>query len=311
MVVPVIDVRGLHKTYGPVVAVDGLDLSVAPAEIFGVVGPNGAGKTTTVECITGLRVPDSGSIRVLGLDPQADRNEVRQRVGVQLQESVFPAKIRVREVLELFGSFYRRSVNVPELVESFGLAAHTDAYYRALSGGLKQRLSIALALVGDPEVAVLDELTTGLDPHARQQTWALIESVRGRGVTVVVVTHSMEEAEQLCDRVAVIDHGRLVACGTPAELRGQGGGVTRMSFRPSRPFVDRLLTSLPDVTTVHRQGDRVVLTGTDEVVTDVILALNEAGIRARQVSVESSSLEQAFLTLTSEDSPPASTGGAG
>jgi ABC-2 type transport system ATP-binding protein len=167
-----------------------------------------------VECITGLRVPDSGSIRVLGLDPQADRNEVRQRVGVQLQESALPAKIRVREVLELFGSFYRHSVNVPELVESLGLAAHTDAYYRALSGGLKQRLSIALALVGDPEVAVLDELTTGLDPHARQQTWALIESVRGRGVTVVVVTHSMEEAEQLCDRVAVIDRGRLVACGT-------------------------------------------------------------------------------------------------
>ena len=139
VVVPVIDVRGLHKTYGPVVAVDGLDLSVAPAEIFGVVGPNGAGKTTTVECITGLRVPDSGSVRVLGLDPQADRNEVRQRVGVQLQESAFPAKIRVREVLELFGSFYRHSVNVPELVESLGLAAHTDAYYRALSGGLKQR----------------------------------------------------------------------------------------------------------------------------------------------------------------------------
>src|ERR1035437_2702365 len=196
VVVPVIDVRGLHKTYGPVVAVDGLDLSVAPAEIFGVVGPNGAGKTTTVECIAGLRVPDRGSIRVpdrgsirvLGLDPQADRNEVRQRVGVQLQESAFPAKIRVREVLELFGSFYRHSVNVPELVDSLGLAAHTDAYYRALSGGLKQRLSIALALVGDPEVAVLDELTTGLDPHARQQTWALIESVCGRGVTVVVVT---------------------------------------------------------------------------------------------------------------------------
>ena len=260
------------------------------------MGPNGAGKTTAVECITGLRVPDSGSIRVLGLDPQADRNEVRQRVGVQLQES---ARFRPRS-----------AVNVPELVESLGLAAHTDAYYRALSGGLKQRLSIALALVGDPEVAVLDELTTGLDPHARQQTWALIESVCGRGVTVVVVTHSMEEAEQLCDRVAVIDHGRLVACGTPAELREQGGGVTRMSFRPSGPFVDRLLTSLPDVTSVHRQGDRVVLTGTDEVVTDVILALNEAGIRARQVSVESSSLEQAFLTLTSEGSPPASTDGA-
>ncbi|HEY5187356.1 MAG TPA: ABC transporter ATP-binding protein [Actinomycetes bacterium] len=282
---PVIEVRGLSKAYGSLVAVDDLDLTVEAAEIFGVVGPNGAGKTTTVECITGLRVPDSGSIRVLGRDPQTDRNEVRQRVGVQLQESALPAKIRVSEVLELFGSFYRRSVDIPDLVESLGLAAHRDVYFRALSGGLKQRLSIALALVGDPEVAVLDELTTGLDPHARQETWELIESVRARGVTVVVVTHSMEEAERLCDRVAVIDQGRLVACGTPTELTEQGGGLTRMSFRTSGPFPDELLTSLPDVSSVHRHGDTVVVTGVRDLVTDVVLALHgRASGRERSAS---------------------------
>lgn len=189
---PVIEIRGLRKTYGTLVAVEDLNLTVEGAEIFGVVGPNGAGKTTTAECITGLRVPDRGSIRVLGWGPQVDRDEVRQRVGVQLQESALPAKIRVGEVLELFGSFYQRPLDGTALLDSLDLASHREAYFRALSGGLKQRLSIALALVGDPEVAVLDELTTGLDPHARQETWALIEQVRARGVTVVVVTHSME-----------------------------------------------------------------------------------------------------------------------
>ena len=308
---PVIEVRGLRKAYGTLVAVDDLDLTVEGAEIFGVVGPNGAGKTTTVECITGLRVPDAGSIRVLGWDPRVDRDEVRRRVGVQLQESALPAKIRVGEVLELFGSFYQRPLDVTQLLGSLGLASHREAYFRALSGGLKQRLSIALAMVGDPEVAVLDELTTGLDPHARQETWALIEQVRARGVTVVVVTHSMEEAERLCDRVAVIDHGRLVACGTPAELTERGGGLTRMSFRPSGPFPDDLLTALPDVTGLHRQGETVVVTGGLDVVTDVILALHEAGVRAREVRVESASLEQAFLALTEDPTPPADPGGAG
>ena len=306
---PVIEVHRLRKTYGSLVAVDDLDLTVHSAEIFGVVGPNGAGKTTTVECIAGLRIPDGGSIRVLGYDPHTDRSPVRQRVGVQLQESALPAKIRVGEVMEMFASFYRHSLDVPDLVESFGLAAHRDAYYRALSGGLKQRLSIALALVGDPELAILDELTTGLDPHARQETWALIESVRARGVTVVVVTHSMEEAERLCDRVAVIDHGRLIACGTPTELTEQSGGLTRMSFRTSASFPDVLLTVLPDVMSVHRQGDTVVVTGVRDVVTDVVLALHEAGIRTRAVRVDSASLEQAFLSLTEGPTSPPATGG--
>jgi len=299
-VVPVIDVRGLCKTYGDLVAVDDLDLPVEDGEIFGIVGPNGAGKTSTVECITGLRVPDSGTIRVLGYDPMTDRAEVRQRVGVQLQECALPVKIRVGEVLELFGSFYPRAVDTNELAEALGLASHRRAYYRELSGGLKQRLSIALALVGNPELAVLDELTTGLDPHARQETWALIESVRARGVTVVVVTHSMEEVERLCDRVAVIDHGRMVACGTPSELTSQSGGVTRMSFHPSGPFADALLACLPDVTSLERHGETVVVTGVGDMVTDIVLALHGAGIRPRHVRVESASLEQAFLTLTGD-----------
>lgn len=309
--VPVIEVRGLRKTYGALVAVDDLGLSVQGAEIFGIVGPNGAGKTTTVECITGLRVPDAGTIRVLGWDPQANWDEVRQRVGVQLQESALPAKIRVGEVVELFASFYQHPLEVTDLLRSFGLDSHQASYFRALSGGLKQRLSIVLALVGDPEVAVLDELTTGLDPHARQETWALIEQVRGRGVTVVLVTHSMEEAERLCDRVAVIDHGRLVACGTPAELAERGGGLTRMSFRTSGPFPDELLTSLPEVSGLRRQGDTVVLTGGLDVVTDVILALHDVGVRAREVRVESASLEQAFLALTADQGSPNGADGVG
>lgn len=307
-VVSVIDMHGLRKTYGPLVAVDGLDLTVEEGEIFGIVGPNGAGKTTTVECVTGLRIPDSGTIRVLGRDPRTDRAEIRQRVGVQLQECALPAKIRVREVLELFASFYRRSADISELAEALGLTGHLGVYYRELSGGLKQRLSIALALVGNPEVAVLDELTTGLDPHARQETWALIESVRARGVTVVVVTHSMEEAERLCDRVAVIDRGRLVACGTPTELTQLSGGITRMSFHPSGPFADALLAGLPDVTSLERHGGTVVVTGIGDMVTDVVLALHAAGVRPRQVRVESASLEQAFLTLTGDPQAPTSDG---
>ncbi|MBI1376871.1 MAG: ATP-binding cassette domain-containing protein [Frankiales bacterium] len=305
----VIEVVGLRKAYGTTLAVDDLSLAVESGEIFGVVGPNGAGKTTTVECVAGLRRPDAGRIRVLELDPVGDREEVRRRVGVQLQESAFLPKMRVREALELFHAFYAGPADLGELASSLGLESHLDAYYRALSGGLKQRLSIALALVGNPTIAILDELTTGLDPHARQDTWSLVESVRARGVTVVVVTHSMEEAERLCDRVAVIDRGRLVACGSPAELAEQGGGVTRMEFRPSVEVDDEVLRRLGSVSGVSRHGDRVVVSGSGDVVTDVVLALDAVGCRAREVRVETASLEQAFLTLTAERPDDVTTGG--
>ena len=208
---PVIEVDHLVKTYDSTNVVDGVSFNVEAGEIFGIVGPNGAGKTTTVESVVGLRRPDGGSIRVLGLDPIRDRYELTQRVGAQLQESRLQDKIRVGEALELYASFYRDPVDWRELIERLGLDGKAHAKYSDLSGGQKQRLSVALALVGSPEIAVLDELTTGLDPQARRSTWDTIEQIRDDGVTVVLVTHFMEEAERLCDRVMVIDGGRVTA----------------------------------------------------------------------------------------------------
>jgi len=215
---PVIEISNLRKKYGETVAVTDVSFTVDGGEIFGILGPNGAGKTTTVELLSGLRQRDGGTVRVLGKDPDRDGAELRELVGVQLQESELPERIRVWEALELYSSFYRQPADWRELLDVLGLSARRDARYGTLSGGQKQRLSIALALVGDPKVAVLDELTTGLDPAARRETWALIESVRNRGVTVVLVTHFMDEAERLCDRVAVIDAGRTIAVDTPDAL---------------------------------------------------------------------------------------------
>jgi ABC-2 type transport system ATP-binding protein len=226
MTMPLIEVTDLRKSYGSRVAVDGVSFTVERGEIFGILGTNGAGKTTTVECLQGLRQADSGEISVLGLDPAADRAALPRRVGVQLQESRLPAKLRVREALELFASFYPDPADVDVLLDQVDLRDHARAYFGKLSGGQKQRVSIALALVGNPELAILDELTTGLDPHARRETWRLVEGVRATGVTVLLVTHFMDEAERLCDRVAVFDAGRVVATGTPAELRAAAGTST-------------------------------------------------------------------------------------
>ncbi|WP_328605535.1 ABC transporter ATP-binding protein [Amycolatopsis sp. NBC_00345] len=223
---PLIEVTELTKRYGDRVAVDGVSFTVERGEVFGILGTNGAGKTTTVECLQGLRTADAGTISVLGLDPAHDRDELRRRVGVQLQESRLPEKLRVREALELFASFYPHPADVDGLLRRLALEDHQRTYFGRLSGGLKQRVSIALALIGEPEVAILDELTTGLDPHARRDTWKLVEGVRDSGVTVLLVTHFMDEAERLCDRVAVFDAGRVVATGTPAELRGTTGKST-------------------------------------------------------------------------------------
>ena len=217
---PLIEVTDLRKRYGNRVAVDGVSFSVERGEIFGILGTNGAGKTTTVECIEGLRQADAGELSVLGLNPATDR------VGVQLQESRRPAKLRVREALELFASFYPDPADVDVLLERLDLRDHARSYFGKLSGGQKQRVSIALALVGNPELAILDELTTGLDPHARRATWKLVEAIRDDGVTVLLVTHFMDEAERLCDRVALFDAGRVVATGTPAELRATAGEST-------------------------------------------------------------------------------------
>jgi ABC-2 type transport system ATP-binding protein len=288
----------LRKTYGPVTAVDDVSFSVAEGEIFGILGPNGAGKTTTVECAIGLRSPDSGAIRLLGLDPHADRDEIHEIVGVQLQASALPAKLRVGEILDMYRSFYRDPADVSELIEVLGLAGKRADYYRSLSGGQRQRLSVALALIGRPKIAVLDEMTTGLDPQARRDAWGLIEGVRGRGVTILLVTHFMEEAERLCDRVAMIDNGHIVALDAPAHLAARARDGKSVRFRPSAPFDDRLLTELPEVTRVEREGADVIVTGIGELVNAVILTLAVAGVTAHDVQLDSSNLEDAFVKLT-------------
>ena len=296
----VIEVQHLQKSYGDTVAVDDVSFDVQEGEIFGILGPNGAGKTTTVECVEGLRAADRGTITVLGLDPRRDRAELTQRLGVQLQDSELPERLQVAEALRLYSSFYDEPADWRTLMDVLGLAGKSRARFGKLSGGQKQRLSIALALIGNPRVAVLDELTTGLDPQARRDTWALIEDVRSRGVTILLVTHFMEEAERLCDRVALIDAGRVVAVDTPAGLAERVQAGQRIQFRPSLPFDDGLLTSLPDVTSVIHRGDVVVVTGTDNALNAVTSALARHQIVARQLRVEQASLEDAFVALTGQ-----------
>ena len=295
---PVIEVEHLRKSYGTTVAVDDVSLEVEAGEIFGILGPNGAGKTTTVECIEGLRTPDRGRVRVLGLDPRTDRAELRQRVGVQLQSCELPDKMRVGEAVALYASFYRRPADGTQLLNELGLTAKRRSPVGRLSGGQKQRLSIALALIGDPEIAVLDELTTGLDPSARRDTWGLVEQIRERGVTVLLVTHFMEEAERLCDRLAVIDAGRVVATDTPQGLVERVGAGQRVRFRPSEPIDDAALSALPEVTGVERQGPVVVVTGTGAVLTAVTSVLARSQVVAHDLRVDQASLDDAFVSLT-------------
>jgi ABC-2 type transport system ATP-binding protein len=299
---PAVEIAHLRKTYGTFVAVDDVSFSVAEGEIFGILGPNGAGKTTTVECAIGLQSPDAGTVRLLGLDPHADRDEVHEIVGVQLQAGALPAKLRVGEILNMYRSFYRDPADVGELAEALGLTAKRNDYYRSLSGGQRQRLSVALALIGQPKIAVLDEMTTGLDPQARRDAWELIENIRARGMTIVLVTHFMEEAERLCDRVALIDNGHVVALDTPARLAARARGGKTVRFLPSAPFDDGLLTGLPEVTRVEHQGQHVIVTGTGELVNAVVLSLAAAGVTARGVQLDSSNLEDAFVKLTGKHS---------
>jgi ABC-2 type transport system ATP-binding protein len=293
-----VEITHLRKTYGALVAVDDVSFSVAEGEIFGLLGPNGAGKTTTAECAVGLRSPDSGTIALMGLDPHADAAQIHEIVGVQLQASALPDKLRVGEILDMYRSFYRDPADVGELIEVLGIAGKRQDYYRSLSGGQRQRLSVALALIGQPKIAVLDEMTTGLDPQARRDAWGLIEGIRNRGVTIVLVTHFMEEAERLCDRVALIDHGRIVALDTPLGLATRARDGKSVRFVPSAPFGDELLRKLPEVTRVERKGPHVVVTGTGELVNAVILTLAAAGVTAGDVQLDSSNLEDAFVKLT-------------
>lgn len=307
----VIEVSHLRKVYRTTVAVDDVSFAVREGEIFGILGPNGAGKTTTVECVVGLRVPDAGVIRVMGLDPQADRDDLRATVGIQLQASTLPDRLKVGEILELFRSFYQRPADLGEIMDSLGLAGKRGDYYKSLSGGLKQRLSVALALIGNPRIAVLDEMTTGLDPQARRDTWRLIEGVRDRGVTIILVTHYMDEAERLCDRVMLLDRGKMVAIDSPEGLADRAKVVKRVRFVPSKPFDEALLTGLPEVRSVVRDGEHVVVTGSGQVANAVILTLAAAGVTAEDMRLDSADLEDAFVQLTGRHLDEGETGRVG
>ncbi|WP_051839245.1 ABC transporter ATP-binding protein [Streptomyces sp. NRRL F-5126] len=294
----IIEVRDLRKAYGGRPVVDGVSFTVEEGEVFGILGPNGAGKTTTVECVEGLRVPDSGAIRVAGLDPVTDHERVTHLLGAQLQESELQPKLTVREALELYAALYPHPVDWRPLASRLGLDAKLTTRFAKLSGGQKQRLFIALALIGGPRVVVLDELTTGLDPRARRDTWQLMEEIRDSGVTVLLVTHFMEEAQRLCDRVAVIDEGRLAALDTPSGLIARSSASTVISFTPSRPLAEPELYALPDVMSVNAPGGRVVIHGSDETVNAVITLLARHRITARQLRVTEASLDDAFLDIT-------------
>lgn len=295
---PIVDVRDIRKTYAGRTVVDGVSFTVEEGEIFGILGLNGAGKTTSVECVGGLRVPDSGSVRVAGLDPIADHAELTKVLGAQLQESALQAKLTVREALELYSSFYPRRLDWRPLAERLGLTAKLNTRFGRLSGGQKQRLFIALALIGSPRVVILDELTTGLDPRARRETWSLIEDVRNSGVTVLLVTHFMEEAQRLCDRIALIDKGRVSALDTPDGLIGRSAGNTVISFTPSEPIDREALATLPGQAGIEIKGGRITLTGTEKTVNAVITFLSRGGITAHRLRVTEATLDDAFLDLT-------------
>ncbi|GHI02153.1 multidrug ABC transporter ATP-binding protein [Streptomyces cellostaticus] len=301
----VIEVQNLHKKYGHLVAVDDVSFTVEEGEIFGILGPNGAGKTTTVECVEGLRNRDGGEINVLGLDPRQERAEVTQQLGVQLQDGQLPDRMQVAEALSLYSSFYRNPADWRHLMDALGLGSNGGSACGKLSGSQKQRLSVALALVGNPQVAVLDELTTGLDPRSRRDTWELIETVRDSGVTILLVTHCMEEAERLCDRIALIDKGRIAVTDTPAGLTERVRTEQRIQFRPSAPLDDALLAQLPDVSAVTRQGDYVVVAGNHNALSAVTCLLARHQIMAEHLRVDQATLEDALLALAGKRSATA------
>jgi ABC-2 type transport system ATP-binding protein len=310
----IITVEGLRKAYGAVIAVEDVSFQVRQGEIFGMVGPNGSGKTTTIECIEGLRKPDQGCVRVLGLDPQRDMYALRERMGVQLQSSNLPNRLRVQEALDLFASFYRQADDWRPLVEELGLSDKKNAFYSQLSGGQKQRLFVALALINRPEIVFLDELTTGLDPQSRHATWDLVRRIQERGTTVFLTTHIMEEAERLCDRVAILDHGKIIALDSPASLVNQTSRTTRIIFelngrdlqtpgnppnKPGEAFNPALIGVIDGVQRVDRQGNTVVVHGQgDGLISAVIMALEKSRVPFHSLRTEQANLEDTFLALT-------------
>jgi ABC-2 type transport system ATP-binding protein len=296
----VIQVSGVRKTYGATVAVDEVSFEVNDGEIFGLIGPNGAGKTTTMECIEGLRRPDRGTISVLGLDPFRDVYNLQDRIGVQLQQAQLQKRIKVWEAVDLWASLYRKkAMDGKLLLEQLGLTEKRDAWFMNLSGGQKQRLFIALALINDPEVVFLDELTTGLDPQSRRAIWDLVRGIRERGKTVFLTTHLMEEAERLCDRVAVIEHGRIIDIDTPERLIDRHCPERTVVLATDDPIAEERFRAIPRVEAVICAGLRFTIRGRgDDFVTEVIHCLSENRIRVTDFRTILPNLEDVFLKLT-------------
>jgi ABC-2 type transport system ATP-binding protein len=294
--------RGLVKRYGDVVALAGLDLDVRRGECFGMLGPNGAGKTTTVEIFEGLRTPDGGDVEVLGERWHGDGLALRSRLGIQLQETKFPEKLRVQEVVTLFRSFYPRGLDVAGTLARVSLDEKATAHVRTLSGGQKQRLSLACALVGDPEVLFLDEPTTGLDPQSRRQIWEIVEGLKARGRTVLITTHYMEEAARLCDRVAVVDHGRVIALGTPRELIASLGAehVVEFAVGDGIAVPEAALRALPSVEGLSHENGTWHLTVREvhRAVPALLAVLREQGAEPTHLTTHHATLEDVFMALT-------------
>jgi ABC-2 type transport system ATP-binding protein len=297
---PLVRVAGFRKTYGKVVAVDEISFDVREGEIFGLIGPNGAGKTTTLECIEGFRRPDRGSITVLGLDPVRDVYKLQHRIGVQLQQAQLQKRIKVWEAVHLWASLYRKPASQGEaLLQQLGLAEKRNAWFMTLSGGQKQRLFIVLALVNDPELVFLDELTTGLDPQARRAIWELVRGIRARGKTVLLTTHLMEEAEKLCDRVAIIEHGRIIDIDSPEQLVARHCPERTVVITTAEPMAEERFRAIPGIELVTRHDDRFTLRGSGSgFVTEVIRCLSEARITVIDFRTVHPTLEDVFLKLT-------------
>ena len=297
---PIIQVAGLRKTYGSTVAIDSVSFDVHDGEIFGLIGPNGAGKTTTMECIEGIRSPDRGSISVLGLDPIRDVYALQQRIGVQLQQAQLQKRIKVWEAVDLWASLYgKKAADAEHLLAQLGLTDKRNAWFMNLSGGQKQRLFIALALINDPELVFLDELTTGLDPQARRAIWELVRGIRERGKTVFLTTHLMEEAERLCDRVAIIEHGRIIEIDTPEKLVARHCPERTVVLSTTHAGAEELFQKIRGVNEVSRADSRFTIRGSGEdLVTEVIHCLSENQIRVSDFRTILPNLEDVFLKLT-------------
>jgi ABC-2 type transport system ATP-binding protein len=301
----IVKVEGLRKTYGATVAVDEVSFEVHKGEIFGMVGPNGAGKTTTIECLEGLRKPDAGRLQVLGVDPQKEGQTLRLHTGMQLQQSNLPERMKVWEALDLYASFYPKAADWKILLLQLGLEEKRNTAFSKLSGGQKQRLFIALALLPDPQLVFLDELTTGLDPQARHAIWDLVREVRGRGKTVLLTTHFMEEAERLCDRVAILDHGRIVALDTPQALIRGLGVEERVVFSLDGSLPAAFEKALLGAARVEVQRERVTVRGKNgrkvPLVSEVVGLLTAQGIPFHDLRTEQPTLEDVFLSLTGHE----------